>query len=161
MANFGNSSKARLQTLCPELVAVAYDSIVVTDFSVIETARGKPQQDHYVAIGASTVEWPDSKHNVHDGRPLPEAMDLWPYVPAFGALSGHPDQIAEIADKTGRSVAEVQAFVLKAFARLAGVVETCAIERGHKIRWGGDWDGDGNLLDQNFHDLPHFELIRG
>ena len=26
------------------------------------------------------------------------------------------------------------------------------------IRWGGDWDSDNNLNDQNFMDLVHFEL---
>ena len=29
---------------------------------------------------------------------------------------------------------------------------------GLKVRWGGDWDGDFEFKDQNFHDLPHFEL---
>lgn len=28
-----------------------------------------------------------------------------------------------------------------------------------KIRWGGDWDGDGDYKDQTFNDLVHFELI--
>ena len=26
------------------------------------------------------------------------------------------------------------------------------------LRWGGDWDGDGDRTDQTFHDLVHFEL---
>lgn len=26
------------------------------------------------------------------------------------------------------------------------------------IRWGGDWDGDGDLTDQSFNDLVHFEI---
>jgi peptidoglycan LD-endopeptidase CwlK len=30
---------------------------------------------------------------------------------------------------------------------------------GIEIRWGGDWDGDGDLSDHKFNDLPHFELI--
>jgi len=30
----------------------------------------------------------------------------------------------------------------------------------HKIRWGGNWDSDGEIIyDQNFDDLPHVELI--
>jgi hypothetical protein len=28
-----------------------------------------------------------------------------------------------------------------------------------KLRWGGDWDSDKDTKDQNFNDLPHFELI--
>lgn len=26
------------------------------------------------------------------------------------------------------------------------------------LRWGGDWDGDGQTTDERFVDLPHFEL---
>jgi len=29
----------------------------------------------------------------------------------------------------------------------------------HRLRWGGDWDGDTDVSDQQFNDLPHFELI--
>lgn len=29
----------------------------------------------------------------------------------------------------------------------------------HKLRWGGDWDGDHDFKDSKFIDLPHFELI--
>jgi peptidoglycan L-alanyl-D-glutamate endopeptidase CwlK len=28
-----------------------------------------------------------------------------------------------------------------------------------RIRWGGDWDGDGQTADETFHDWPHFELV--
>jgi len=31
----------------------------------------------------------------------------------------------------------------------------------HDIRWGGNWDSDGELIsDQSFDDLPHIELIK-
>jgi peptidoglycan L-alanyl-D-glutamate endopeptidase CwlK len=26
------------------------------------------------------------------------------------------------------------------------------------LRWGGDWDGDGNNADSTLHDMPHFEI---
>jgi len=29
---------------------------------------------------------------------------------------------------------------------------------GIRLRWGGDWDGDTELDDNKFDDLPHFEL---
>jgi peptidoglycan L-alanyl-D-glutamate endopeptidase CwlK len=44
---------------------------------------------------------------------------------------------------------------------LAGVIESVAGEFGFKIRWGGNWDGDGIIItDQNFDDLPHFEIVK-
>tara|TARA_R100000049_G_C1858139_1_gene22727 strand:- start:30 stop:380 length:351 start_codon:yes stop_codon:yes gene_type:complete len=38
-----------------------------------------------------------------------------------------------------------------------GIVIGHAHRLGIKIRWGGDWDGDGDLSDQSFNDYPHFE----
>lgn len=37
------------------------------------------------------------------------------------------------------------------------VIET-AKQLGISLRWGGDWDGDGDRSDQTFDDLVHFEL---
>lgn len=31
-------------------------------------------------------------------------------------------------------------------------------EISHRIKWGGDWDSDTDLSDQNFNDLVHFEI---
>jgi len=33
-------------------------------------------------------------------------------------------------------------------------------ELGIPIRWGGDWDMDGDSKDEKFYDGPHFELLR-
>ena len=35
-----------------------------------------------------------------------------------------------------------------------------ARELGVSIRWGGDWDMDGDHRDEKFYDGPHFELLR-
>lgn len=54
----------------------------------------------------------------------------------------------------------------KAFAKFAGFVEIISLQlfksgkTTHLIRWGGDWDMDGRTTDQQFNDLPHFELYR-
>jgi peptidoglycan L-alanyl-D-glutamate endopeptidase CwlK len=45
------------------------------------------------------------------------------------------------------------------FYHFIGFVKATAIHLGIKIRCGGDWDGDNDLKDQTFFDLPHFELI--
>ena len=31
--------------------------------------------------------------------------------------------------------------------------------KGIPLRWGGDWDVDTELKDNDFDDLPHFELL--
>ena len=49
----------------------------------------------------------------------------------------------------------------KRFYHFGGIVEAVAREMGIPIRWGGDWDGDGDLDDQTFMDLVHFEIPKG
>jgi hypothetical protein len=40
----------------------------------------------------------------------------------------------------------------------AGFVKGIAAQMGLTVRWGGDWDGDTETSDENFRDLPHFEV---
>lgn len=44
------------------------------------------------------------------------------------------------------------------FKKLAANVLAVAEQMGIHIRWGGDWNGDG-IANENFIDLPHYELI--
>lgn len=44
------------------------------------------------------------------------------------------------------------------FRFLGGLILGVAGSRGLRIRWGGDWDGDGSFRDQHFDDPGHFEL---
>jgi len=45
------------------------------------------------------------------------------------------------------------------FHYMGGMLRGIAHEMGVKIRWGGDWDSDGEIADNNFDDLVHVELI--
>lgn len=47
------------------------------------------------------------------------------------------------------------------FYHFAGYVKGTARAMGIRIRWGGDWDGDGDFSDNVFDDLVHFELAGG
>jgi peptidoglycan L-alanyl-D-glutamate endopeptidase CwlK len=44
------------------------------------------------------------------------------------------------------------------FYFLGGIIKTIAQQEGINLRWGGDWDGDGNFEDQTFNDLVHWEI---
>lgn len=48
---------------------------------------------------------------------------------------------------------------MERFRFLGGIILGVAGCRGLRVRWGGDWDGDGSFRDQTFNDLPHFELL--
>ena len=41
---------------------------------------------------------------------------------------------------------------------VAGVMFSCANELNIKLRWGLDWDSDGDIRDNTFNDMYHFEL---
>jgi peptidoglycan L-alanyl-D-glutamate endopeptidase CwlK len=45
------------------------------------------------------------------------------------------------------------------FHYMGGMVRGIGLMHGVKIRWGGDWDGDGEIADNNFDDLVHIEII--
>jgi peptidoglycan L-alanyl-D-glutamate endopeptidase CwlK len=83
------------------------------------------------------VGWPNSKHNETPSR----AVDIAPYPidwearGRFHVLAGH---------------------MMMAFH---GLQEEGEIRDTLDLRWGGDWDRDHVLDDQQFDDLPHFELI--
>jgi len=160
MYSFGRGSSLRREGLCVELQETADAAIKIIDFSIVCGIRFQDKQDLAFKNGTSHLKWPESKHNITTARPLAEAIDIWPYIPPFGALSGHPAQIARIALIYNIDVQRAQEFVYEAFARLAGVFQACAIMKGHKTIWGGDWNNNGNLLDQKFNDLPHHELVR-
>lgn len=44
------------------------------------------------------------------------------------------------------------------FNELAKHMLNAASELGIKIRWGGDWNMNGDWKDESFYDGPHFEL---
>ena len=46
----------------------------------------------------------------------------------------------------------------KRFYLFAGFVLGVASVMGIPLRWGGDWDGDRDIHDQEFNDLVHFEI---
>ena len=45
------------------------------------------------------------------------------------------------------------------FHYMGGIIRGVASQMGIKVRWGGDWDSDGEIKDNNFDDLVHIELV--
>ncbi len=41
---------------------------------------------------------------------------------------------------------------------VAGVMFSCANELGINLRWGLDWNGNGDIRDNKFNDMYHFEI---
>lgn len=126
---FGTKSLHELQTAHPDLQRLFIEVVKYYDCSVLVGYRGQAEQDEAFQTGCSKLKFPTSKHNK-----LPSlAVDVAPYPINWD-------------DK-------------ERFYHFGGFVKGLAISMGIMIRWGGDWDGNNNLRDQRFFDLPHFELI--
>ena len=127
---FGKRSLERLETCHPDIQKLMHLVIDRTkeDFTVLEGIRTKEVQDKLFSEGKSKLKYPHSRHNINPSM----AIDIAPYP-----IDWHD---------TSR------------FNKLAHVVLECAAELKLNVRWGGDWDMDGDTSDQTFNDLPHFEL---
>ena len=137
---FGKRSSDKLATCHPTLVAVAQRALERSpyDFSIIHGWRGEDVQNGLFDSGASSVRWPDSQHNNTDdsGKPLSLAIDFAPYI--GGTIPWHETHI---------------------FAVVAGCLFSAAAELNAKLRWGGDWDGDGDTREHKLQDWGHVELV--
>lgn len=137
---FGTKSLTNLHGVHPHLVMcveAAMDKQIM-DFSVREGVRSLERQKELFKSGASKTM--NSKHLIQpDG--YGHAVDLYPY----------PINMDKVNDGNWVEISR--------FGVLAGIMLSCARELGIKLKWGNDWNGDGQTLDHSFHDAPHFELI--
>lgn len=132
--SFGSSSMARLGTCDPRLQVVMKAAIAqgIMDMTVTEGHRDQETQDRYFREGKSRVQFPHGKHNSYPAK----AVDVAPFV--GGKLS----------------------YDQRHCCHMAGVILGIAASLGVGIRWGGNWDQDGEpVTDQDFQDLVHFELV--
>lgn len=134
MRKWSGKSKKVYDELDPRLQDVM-DYILqnVADISLLCGHRNqRTQNEYYYAIPqVSKVPWPESKHNSLPAK----AVDFQPYP-----YPARPEKL------------------WASLAYIAGSAKEYAKSRGYELRWGGDWDGDGDLTDQNFDDLFHLEL---
>ncbi len=143
---FGNSSTTKLLTCHEDLQKVLHLAITRSriDFGISEGHRSLARQNQLFDEGKSQIDGikKKGKHNFDPSM----AVDIYVY---------HPDL------ETRRKLVYDKA----SLCYIAGVIISCAEdlqekeEITHKVRWGGNWDKDAVILqDQNFDDLPHFEL---
>ena len=104
----------------------------VADISLTCGHRGQKEQNEAFERNNSKVRWPHGKHN----RFPSIAVDLQPYP--------YPESTFKLAQGLGY---------------IMGRMVQMAAADGITLRWGGDWDLDGDVLDQNFDDLFHIELV--
>jgi hypothetical protein len=128
MPIFGKQSRKNLESCHEDLQKLFNEVIKHFDCSVICGHRGQEEQDRAFHDGRSKLKFPESKHNKTPSL----AADVVPYPIDW--------------KDTER------------FYMFVGVVRGIAAMMGISIRCGADWNGNMEIKDQNFHDLPHFEL---
>lgn len=113
MAKLGAGSLAKLGEGHPDIQRLVKATVAAMpaelDLTVLCVWRGRAEQNKAYASGASTKQWPDSKHNASPAR----AVDLAPYP-----LSTE-DAYTQL--------------------RLATYVLAAASDLGIRVRWGGHW----------------------
>jgi peptidoglycan L-alanyl-D-glutamate endopeptidase CwlK len=141
---WGERSSRVLNELDPRLQQVmTFILITIADVSLICGHRTEEEQNEAFAKGNSKLRWPKSAHNSTPAR----AVDFQPY-PMPNIHATDPAKRAKARRKLWGSLGYI-----------AGAARVYAFANGFRLRWGGDWDGDGDLTDQNFDDLFHIELV--
>jgi len=137
MPRFGKTSRLHRSTLHPDLQQLVDEVVESFDITVLCGHRNEKDQNEAYDNKKSKVKWPDSMHNQNPSL----AVDIAPYPirwPQKGTKS--------YAKDLGR------------FYMLAGYIRAKAEDMGIDIRGGHDWDGDFDIMDQDFDDLVHWEL---
>lgn len=159
--SFGKVSMKQYETLHNDLQLILDHSILecAVDFSLIKGHRPPEKQFEYFRRGR--VQQADGSWVVV--RPQSVITNVDGYR-VKGTHNYNPSLAIDIAAYvTGK---RELAYDLAHLAYIAGCIMTIAnrlFKEGkvkHKLRWGGNWDGDGDLADNILFDAPHFELFK-
>lgn len=132
---FSSESIKKLQECHEDLQTIMLTALQGRDIKIECGYRGQDAQDEAFANGYSKLQYPNSKHNKMPSM----AVDVTPYPERYSD--------AKAQERLGFYIRGI-ADALYQDGRIS-----------HRLRWGGDWDGDFDRKDQTFDDLPHFELL--
>ena len=117
-----------MENIHPDLKKVLNEVIKHVDCSVLEGHRSAERQDKLFEEGRTKVKFPNGRHNANPSR----AVDVVPYP----------------IDWDDR----------ERFHLFAGFVLGIAKSMGINLRWGGDWNQNFEVDDNQFDDFRHFEI---
>lgn len=134
---YGKASRECIEQLDGRLQRVLYRyadwAPKELDLAIICGHRGEAAQNLAFQTKKSKTPWPKSKHN----RMPSGAFDFRPAP--FPSAEHWKDALR--------------------FGRIAGGILLVASIEKVPLRWGGDWDQDGQSIDEGFLDIGHVELI--
>lgn len=129
MAKFDSGSTLRLSKAHPLLQKIMNEAIKEMPFMVLDSQRGEAAQELAYRQGNTKVRFGKSAHN---------------WTPAI-ALDVVPLPV---------NWKNTKPFIFLAQQVILPIARQLKIP----IRWGGDWNMNGNIHDESFVDMPHFEL---
>ena len=134
MPSFSASSAAKLAECHLDIQRLLNEAIKYWDFTVVTGRRTRAEQERAFQLGYSNAHWPDGPHCV-EAPGLSWAVDIAPFPIDW----------------------ENDARFLLLGGKVLGLAQTMGIV----VRYGGDWDGDGNPRNQSLNDTGHFEIPKG
>ena len=141
MYQLSQRSLDNLKNVHPNLVKVVKRALELSpvDFTVIEGVRTQARQDELWA----------------QGRTKPGPVVTW--IPTVGSHGIHNDGFGHAVDIAPFPIDWND---LSRFDQVAEAMFAAAKEYGIRLRWGADWDQDGNYRERGESDSPHFELSK-
>ena len=129
MRKYSKTSQSKLDSTDIRLQKIFTELLQVYDHSVLSGYRGEEGQNILFAEKKSQLRFPNSLHNTNPSK----AIDVAPYPIDWNDTSR--------------------------FFYLAGIVMGIAYTHGVTLRWGRNWDMDGDFKDNFFNDYGHFEIV--
>ncbi len=133
MNKWGKSSAKHRQSIDWRLNAVSTQVLKLRDHSIIQGHRPEDEQNAAFDAGNSKLRWPDGKHNSIPSTALDMRPHPWP--------------------KKKETQREDLAYLAGLYVALGSTMELT-------LRWGGDWDQDGESSDNRWDDLFHIEIVK-
>lgn len=132
-----DSSLRKLETCHVDLQRVVSAVDKKVGLIVLVGHRTKEEQDKAFAEGRSQKRWPNGEHNKFPST----AVDIAPLVP------------------TGLNMWDVHDLRVRCkWWELCYCMLRTAENFGIPVRWGMDWNGDGDITDTRLQDWPHWEM---
>ena len=128
---FGISSYRRLNTIHPALKVLCIAILERMDVTIVCGYRGEEEQNDAYKNGNSEVKFPNSKHNHSPSS----AVDIAPYIKGKGVR-----------------------WDSREVSRMQGRIQEIADYLSIPVRWGADWDGDGDIVEHKLKDFVHIEI---
>lgn len=154
MPSFGTKSREVLETLHLVLAELCTRVVEHYNITLLVGYRDMVTQNKAFRSGVSSKKWPESRHNTLPAMAVDAAP--WPIPEGWGDLEGQTLHARDLDWK--ERVKFYQMVTAFRFVWSQMCAEHPEIADNYTLRFGADWDGDGDYRDQEFDDLVHIEI---